>query len=324
MEMEKISIIVPIYNVEKYLEKCLKTIINQTYKNLEIILINDGSTDNSEVICNKYSKQDSRIIVLNKKNEGVSSARNEGIILSSGKYIVFIDPDDYVSNEHIEKLYNCIINNNVDLVISNGIDVSENGTVLNHKIRDDLFMTQEECLKELLRDTNFNNVSWGNIYKKEILNKCKFNCNYRIAEDLDFLYNYIKYINSAYFLGESTYYWLRREGSATNSEYTDKWHDEIEICNCIINDTKTFSEDLNTYAKCKYVRVNINQVQRFRLDRKQIKFYRDNINIYKKEVFSKKIFTRKDKFKINLFLKSYIVFKFFMNINKQLKYGRSV
>lgn len=318
MKKDMISIIIPIYNTGKYLKKCLDSIVNQSYRNLEIILINDGSTDNSLNICNEYKKKDNRIKVLNKKNEGVSSARNDGIELSTGKYIVFIDPDDYVSNKHIEMLYDCIINNNVDLVISNGIDVLEDGTILKNKITNNFFMTKEQCLKELLIDKKFNNVCWGNIYKKEILRKCKFNCNYRIAEDLDFLYKYIKNLNSAYFLGENTYYWLKREGSATNSKYTDKWNDELEICKYIINDTSNISEVLNKYAKGKYIKVNIKQAERFNLNKKQIELFRSNIKVYKDEILNHKEFSKIYKLKMILFLKSYTLFKLTLNIKNKV------
>ena len=106
MEKELISIIVPIYNVSKYLDKCLNSLINQTYKNIEIILINDGSTDNSISICLKYKKKDKRIRLYNKKNGGLSSARNMGIKYSKGNYLFFVDSDDFLDLEIIEYLYN--------------------------------------------------------------------------------------------------------------------------------------------------------------------------------------------------------------------------
>ena len=202
MKNDMISIIIPIYNVEKYLEKCLDSILNQTYKNLEIILIDDGSTDNSPNICNSYCEKDKRIKIIHKNNEGVSSARNKGIELSKGKYIVFIDSDDYVSNEHIEVLYDCIISNNVDLVISNLIDISEDGIILNNEEKESFLMNKDQCLKELLSEDNFYHLCCGNIYRKDLLEKIRFNCKYRIAEDLDFLYRYIKQISSAYFLSK--------------------------------------------------------------------------------------------------------------------------
>lgn len=119
MKNELISVIVPIYNTSKYLSKCIDSIINQTYKNLEIILVNDGSTDNSLDICNKYKLIDSRIIIINKDNGGLSSAKNIGLDNHKGRYIAFIDSDDYVDNNFIGELYNNLISTNSDISLCN-------------------------------------------------------------------------------------------------------------------------------------------------------------------------------------------------------------
>ena len=111
--MIKISVVVAIYNVEKYLEKCIQSIIFQTYKNIEIILVNDGSTDNSLNICKKYKSEDSRIIIINQENQGVSVARNNGIDRASGEYILFVDGDDYLRTDIIEKLLNNADDNDI-------------------------------------------------------------------------------------------------------------------------------------------------------------------------------------------------------------------
>ena len=112
--MSKVSIIIPVYNVEKYLDKCLKSVLNQTYKNIEIIVINDGSTDNSLKICKKY--KDKRIVLIDKENGGVSSARNKGLELASGKYITFVDSDDWLELDAIENMVSFIEKENVDFV----------------------------------------------------------------------------------------------------------------------------------------------------------------------------------------------------------------
>ena len=117
--MNKISIIIPIYNVEQYLPQCLDSIINQTYKNLEIILINDGSTDNSGKICDNYAKVDNRIHVFHKKNEGVTSARNLGLDKCTGDFIGFVDPDDFIELNMYEILYNEQQRTNADIVWCN-------------------------------------------------------------------------------------------------------------------------------------------------------------------------------------------------------------
>ena len=116
-----ISVIIPVYNVEKYLKKCLDSVINQTYKNLEIILVDDGSSDKSGLICDEYTKLDKRIKVVHKKNEGLSSARNTGLDIAKGKYISFIDSDDFVSIYMYEIMYKEIIKNNRDIVIARHI-----------------------------------------------------------------------------------------------------------------------------------------------------------------------------------------------------------
>lgn len=114
---ELISVIVPVYNVEKYIDKCINSIINQTYKNLEIILVDDGSPDNCGNICDEYSKKDNRIIVIHKENGGVSSARNIGIKNAKGKWITFVDSDDWIENDYVEKLSKIGIQNKAEVVL---------------------------------------------------------------------------------------------------------------------------------------------------------------------------------------------------------------
>ena len=115
--MKKISVIIPVYNVEKYLETCLNSVINQTYKNLEIIIINDGSTDNSLSICKKYEKLDKRIILIDQDNKGLSGARNVGIKKATGDYIHFLDSDDYINLNYYEKMIEALDNTDADMVV---------------------------------------------------------------------------------------------------------------------------------------------------------------------------------------------------------------
>ena len=116
---EKITVIVPVYNVEHYLEKCLDSLINQTYKNLEIIVINDGSTDNSGEICQEYAQKDNRIVYIEKENGGLSDARNVGLDKMTGSYVTFIDSDDWVELDYVEILYKKIIEYQADIAVGN-------------------------------------------------------------------------------------------------------------------------------------------------------------------------------------------------------------
>ena len=186
-------------------------------------------------------------------------------------------------------------------------------------------MNKDQCLKELLSEDNFYHLCCGNIYRKDLLEKIRFNCKYRIAEDLDFLYRYIKQISSAYFLSKNTYYYLKREGSATNSIYSEKWNDELKICNFIISEMVELENNFHKYAKRKYIRLNINQAYRFNLNKNQTKILKNNIKIYKNEMFNSKLFDNKEKLKIFLLLKSYYLFKIVSNIkDKIIKYKRSL
>ena len=123
---ELISIVVPVYNVEKYLKRCLDSLVNQTYKNIEIILVNDGSTDSSLEICKGYAKKDSRVKIISKKNEGLGYTRNEGINIAKGIYIAFIDSDDYVDENFYEKLYVSAKKYNSDMVYASFKSVDKN------------------------------------------------------------------------------------------------------------------------------------------------------------------------------------------------------
>lgn len=145
--MERISVIVPVYNVEKYLDKCVQSILNQTYENIELVLIDDGSTDGSSKICDKYGKIDSRVKVIHKENGGLSSARNRGIDEAVGKFITFIDSDDYIHHQMLEILYEGIIKNKSDISICEYRRFDENETI-----------EEEDYDKEVISFEKFTNI----------------------------------------------------------------------------------------------------------------------------------------------------------------------
>ena len=186
------SIIIPMYNSEKYIYRCLNSIMNQTYKNLEIIIINDGSIDNSLKICKEISKNDDRIKIINKDNGGVSKARNDGIDTANGEYILFVDSDDWLEINTIEILNNILNEKDVDLIIFNINKILKKQYINNEK---DLL----NCLSKLMVTEKIN--SPGNkLYKKSILtqNEVRFVDNIGIAEDLLFNLEYYDNINTLY------------------------------------------------------------------------------------------------------------------------------
>ena len=165
-----ISVIVPIYNVEKYLKQCLDSIINQTYKNLEIILIDDGSTDNCGKICDDYALKDNRIKVIHKQNGGLSSARNIGLDTAKGEYIGFIDSDDYIEKDMYENMHNTALKTNTKLVICNWFKGNTNKWDKNKNFPDKNILTTNEALEFFYNDM----YVWNKLYKKDIVKKLRF------------------------------------------------------------------------------------------------------------------------------------------------------
>ena len=165
MEEELISVILPIYNVEKYLEKCLKSVINQTYKNLEIILVDDGSKDNSPQICDEYAVKDKRIVVIHKSNGGLSDARNAGIEIAKGKYITLIDSDDYVEKDYVQFLYQLIKENNAEMSICSHTVLYTNGTRIEKETGEHLVLDPKTTLEKILYDEGIDLSAWAKMYK---------------------------------------------------------------------------------------------------------------------------------------------------------------
>lgn len=181
--MDKISVIVPVYNVAPYLKQCLDSIVSQTYRNLEIILVNDGSTDNSLELCQQYQQEDQRIRMISQKNAGVSAAQNIGIDVSTGKYLTFIDPDDwYINPSSITDLYKMIKNKNADISIGNFNTYNENNQTSYVHVFTDHFkqvcMTPSEWFKEEYNTeeavSQCFSSSCGKIYKRKCFTSIRF------------------------------------------------------------------------------------------------------------------------------------------------------
>lgn len=232
MKEEMISIIVPVYNAKKYLNKCLDSIINQTYKNLDIILINDGSTDGSGRICDEYARIDNRIRVIHNINQGVSAARNKGIGLSNGKYILFIDSDDDVSRFYVERLV-ANISAEIDIVICGIEDIYENVKIPKNikwrQINNDLFGKIEEDFHIII---NYTRVIAAKLYKTEILKIYNINFPVDISFGEDQIFNtlYFKKIKNYRFIHDKLYkYYHRKTNSLSNLKTSTNFYDSIKM-----------------------------------------------------------------------------------------------
>ena len=188
--MERITVIVPVYKAEKFLNKCLETIVNQSYKNLEIILVNDGSPDNSLEIAEKFEKGDKRIKIINKKNEGVSVARNTALDIATGEYICFIDSDDYVDLNMIEEMHEKIKFFDADLVLSDYNRVFPDKVKEEGMVIEEGFYSDKKILMEFFEDYisltdkfGTNQFACTKLFKKSIIDKynLRFNKNLKIG-----------------------------------------------------------------------------------------------------------------------------------------------
>ena len=241
MHNPKISIIIPCYNVAEYLPKCLDSVINQTYSNLEIICVNDGSSDNSMDILNDYKSKDDRIIIINQENAGASEARNNGLKYVTGEYIMFIDGDDWIELNTCEKAINIIVDKNADIVIWNYISEHPNNPVLKHIFKNDIIFFDSDNVKTILRRRFFGLYQselakpenadsivtiWGKLYKSNLIidNNIRFVDLKEIGTSEDALFNIevFKYVNSAVYIPYCLYHYRKDNIASLTSNYKEK------------------------------------------------------------------------------------------------------
>lgn len=208
---EKVSVIIPVYNDEKYLKQCVESVLTQTYTNLEIILVDDGSTDHTPEICEEYREKYDQIRVLHKKNGGVGSSRNAGLALATGEYILFIDNDDWLEKHHIEELYKLAKENNADIAAGNFNIFYEDTSTFSYWLNDDTYFKKVYSIKEwfsLQYRTDFYNMSvvftvpWDKLYKRSLFKNIVYPEDAPVEDDLTtwkvyLLANKIAYENKA-------------------------------------------------------------------------------------------------------------------------------
>lgn len=213
--MIKVSIIVPVYNVEKYLDKCLKSLVNQTLKDIEIIVVNDGTKDNSQKIIDKYVKKYPKLVKSYiKENGGLSSARNYGLKYAKGKYIAFVDSDDYVETNMYQKLYDKAVEKDFDMVVCNLKYIYETKEVNAYSNINKDILTKEEIKKSMI---NIYPSAWNKLFNKRLFkNKVLFKEKVWF-EDVEFLYRLYPYINSIGTVEDYLYNYVQRKGAITST-----------------------------------------------------------------------------------------------------------
>lgn len=229
MERPLISIIIPIFNVEKYLKDCISSVVNQTYTKTEIILIDDGSTDLSPIICDDIAKGDKRICVIHKKNGGLSDARNFGIEICKGEYITFIDSDDMVALNYIETLYEAISSDGgCDLAVAQKNYMTESGLlkIKGNKHHISFINGKIKCMTEFLTKETIGTTAWGKLYKRNLFAKIRYPYG-KYHEDVYTTYKIIAQSNKIAICDDTIYYYRLREGSIMNQQFQAKHLDAI-------------------------------------------------------------------------------------------------
>lgn len=219
---EVVSIIVPVFNAQEYIERCIKSLIKQSINNLEIILVNDGSTDNSLRIMEEYKNIDNRIKIINKKNGGVSTARNTGLMYSNGKYVSFVDSDDWCEEDMFENMYKLAENNNCDIISCGYIMDNKDGKeVYMYKTVKDIIGVNNNDIGEIIHNSNAS-FSVAKLYKSKIIkkNNLKFNESLSIGEDAMFVCDYLLHIDSAGIIGKALYHYVRCNNESLSTKYT--------------------------------------------------------------------------------------------------------
>ena len=230
--MVDISVVVPVYNTEKYLHKCIESILNQTFRNIEVILIDDGSVDGSGSICDEYKIKDERVKVFHQPNSGVSVARNKGIIESTGNYICFVDSDDYIDGDYFEKAMEYIYGYNHDILINNLYEDKS-------KLKEDLklnimLMDKQEAIRRMFEKKYFEWCPVASFYKANICKTVLFDKSICYGEDLLFKYLFLRQSDKILYVSLRKYCYVFRDDSACNSYNLLKKADDLKVLRIIM------------------------------------------------------------------------------------------
>ena len=223
----KISVIMPVYNVEKFVDKAIKSVLEQTLKEIELLVVDDGSTDNSGSICDKYAKNDDRMIVIHKENGGAPTARNVAIEMAKGEFLYFIDSDDWIEKDYLEKMYDLMKKYDADLIVTGFMmEYFQNGRTVTYstKSKEAVYLTQEELRKNAYKyfDNSLLGLPWNKLFRRKIIIDENIRFPKTKWDDMHFNLDYLMNIKSMVVSSMAKYYWYRsRAGAETMIIYGD-------------------------------------------------------------------------------------------------------
>lgn len=321
MKENLISVILPIYNVSDYLDRCMKSVINQTYKNIEIIMVDDGSTDDSALKCDEYKEKDDRIVVFHKENGGLSDARNYGIKRASGNYITCIDSDDFIDLDYIEYLYNLITKYNVKMSICQHRVLYSNGKVKEFGKSGEEILSSKKCLERMLYHDVIDTSAWAKLYDRSLFSNVEYPKG-KLFEDIATTYKLMLQCNEIAVGYESKYNYLVRRDSIVNCSFNPKKFDLLEMTDKMADDVLKIYPDLKkavlrrqVYARFSTLNQMLN-VPNFEKERKAII---DFITKYAHDVAYDSKTPMRDRMAILLLRLNYNIYQTVWNFRKAKK-----
>lgn len=241
-----ISVIIPVYNVEKYIERCVKSVLDQTYKDFEILLINDGSTDNSKKICEKLADEYKQIKLINQENQGVSVARNIGIIKAKGDFLTFIDSDDFINKNYLKILWNNLLKYEADISCCDYYR-TKNMPKYEMKISDEISVFEKDKVIKFYLEKELT-APWGKLYKKKLFNEIYFPVGKR-HEDITTIFKVILNANKLIYTDSKLYFYYKNMSSFTKQKFSEKSFDLIDAWNEVYILSRKYSHEIQKLAE---------------------------------------------------------------------------
>lgn len=257
IELPKISVIVPIYNCEQFLRKCLDSLSNQTYKNIEVIMVDDGSTDNSGNICKEFSDNDKRFIYIRQENSGVSIARNKGIDYATGEFLGFCDSDDWAERDEFEFLYELISEGKSDIAVCGYCVDTNSESKLRGNSNERIIANAEQAIEVILKDNTYGGYLWNKLFKKKIIANFRLHEDIHMYEDLLFVCELFDKCESIAFNNKPKYHYYRNANSAILGKFREKeWSGQIAYDKIIAIVCKKYNKVL-PYVQAEAIIANL-------------------------------------------------------------------
>lgn len=252
-----ISVIIPVYNVEEYVSKCLDSVLGQSYENIEVLVIDDASTDSGGAVCDSYALRDSRLRVIHfDENKGVSNARNEGIRRASGSLITFIDADDYVESTMLESLYESMVQTGADVSICGFDRIGANKYAQLPEGSSACVLTGRQAITCMFSGVPFNWTTGSKLYQKELTEKTLFDETIHCGEDVFFSYQLLQLANKVSYIPDKLYHYVFRKNSATQGCFSEKQYTEFFVFERLIKDAYVYFPEFITYFQYKILDIN--------------------------------------------------------------------